>query len=331
MLDVGQNRIATFQCDLFVPLQNLSYLYLDRNYLGLNNLPKLSEPLVSLRVLDLSYNVIETVGMPFSGSFPSLQILNLENNHLGKSMFISDSGEPLFGGLTALERVSFSNNNIRNSPDLTFRDQVSLKVLNISINQISGWGQNVFKFSRKIAKLDISFNLIPVLTENNLHDLNIIKDLYLRGNPFICKYDLLWFREWIDRTSVGLPDKESYTCHGQEVWRGKIVLEFTKDKIKCTMIRAFVGAVSRAIFISAVFVILAYKHRWRLRLRLYLLFKRGRRFLTNVREHAHNNNYVTHQQLKQVYIDFQHFPVHRPLCSLSFEISKQILGNQKIS
>ena len=106
----------------------------------------------------------------------------------------------------------------------------------------------------------------------------------LKGNPFTCNCDLLWFREWIDSTSVALPDKESFTCNGPEEWRGKPLLEFTKDKINCTFISvyAFVGSVAIAIFVSVMFGICIYKNRWRIDLRLYLFWKRGRHFLGNV-------------------------------------------------
>ena len=302
VLDLGHNRIGTVSRDLFEPLQNITHLYLGNN--GLIYLTKLSQPLVSLHILDLSDNSCETVEKPFSESFPSLQILNLENNNLGKTAFLSASDKSLFSGLTALEQVFMSNNNIHNLGDLTLRDQVSLKVLNISMNKISGWGPNVFKFTRNLTKLDISFNLLPVLTESNLHDLNNLKTLRMKGNPFICKCDFLWLREWIDRTSVALPDKESYTCHGPDEWRSKRVLDFTKDKINCTIIPTIVGAISGAILLFAFFVILVYRNRWRLRLGLYLLSKRGRHFLRDVRGHAqHPNNGAINDDVRQDYYD----------------------------
>ena len=196
-LHLAQNRIGTVSRDLFDPLQNLTHLYLCKN--GLNYLPKLSEPLVSLRVLDLSENAIDTVDRPFSESFPSLQILQLDGNNLGEPVFQSDRGGHLFTGLIKLNEVSISRNNIHNLPDMLFQDQVSLKNLNISNNQISGWGPNMFKFTRNFAKLDISFNLIPFLAERKLHDLNNLKKLHMKGNPFICNCDfhLLFTRQRI--------------------------------------------------------------------------------------------------------------------------------------
>ena len=289
VLDLYQTSIATVPRDLFEPLQNLTHLYLGKNEIKF--LGKLSNPLVSLRVLDLSDNDCEMVDNPFAESFPSLQILNLERNNLGKTGFLSESGEPLLSGLTCLDQAFISSNNIPKLSDLILQDQGSLQLLDVGNNQISGWGPNMFQFTRNISKLDISFNLIPVLTESNLHDLNNLKELHMKGNPFICSCDLLWFREWIDSTSVALPDKESFMCHGPEEWRGKPLSEFNKDKINCTMIPTIVGAISGALVLGVVSVVLVYRNRWRLRLRLYLLSKRGRHFLRDVRGQARHPNY----------------------------------------
>ena len=284
VLDLAQNRVFGLYGNVFEPLQNLTHLYLGSNRLVYIKSPGISNTLVSLRFLDLSDNGLATVENPFSESFPSLQILHLERNNLSEYFVPSDRGVGLFSGLTELEEIFISSNNIQNIPNLILRDQVSLTLLDISNNQISGWGPDVFNFTKNIEKLDVSFNKISALTDRNLHDLNNLQELNLKGNPFICNCDLLWFREWIDSTSVALPDKESYTCHGPEEWRGKLVLEFTKDTINCTFISVFaiVGSVAIAIFVSVVFGVCVYKNRWRIDLRLYLLSKRGRHFLDNV-------------------------------------------------
>ena len=291
VLDLAQNHIGVFCWDIFEPLHNLTHLYLGQNKLHDWAFTGSFDPLVSLRVLDLSDNDCETVGDHFFESFPSLQILNLIGNNLGKFVFKSDGGERLFRGLTKLEEMFITNNSINNLPEFVLRDQVSLKLLDISNNQISGWGPNMFKSARNIEKLDISFNLISVLVEDNLHDLGNLQELNLKGNPFICNCKLLWFREWIDSTSVALPDKESYTCHGPEEWRGKPVLEFTKEKINCSIVLTIVGSVTATLVISLISVIVVYKNRWRLRLRIYLLSKRGRLFTGNIRGRERMANY----------------------------------------
>ena len=122
-----------------------------------------------------------------------------------------------------------------------------------------------------------------------------LKVLNLTDNKFICNCQLLWFRDWIDRTTVDLPGEESYMCDGSERWKGKPLLEFTRDKIDCSSQYiskyAIGGIIVGAVVITALSGILVYRNRWRLRLRLYLLSKRGRRFLRDERRHARHLNY----------------------------------------
>ena len=291
VLDLAHNKIEDLSGTIFKPIRNLTHLYLGGNDIKL--LMKTPNPLVALRVLDLSHNVIETVDAPFSVSFPSLYAINLEGNNLGKIVFQSDIGDRLFSHLTELQDINIARNNIRDLPDLIFRDQNSLKFLNLRKNQLSGWGPDVFQFTRNIEQFDISSNSLSILTESNLHNLNNLKELNLTDNKFMCNCDLLWFRDWIDHTTVVLPHKESYLCDGPEGWKGKPLLEFTKDKINCTAIPAILGAVAGAIIFTAVSGLIIYRNRWRLYLRLYLLSKRGRQFVRKDRELSQHPDYGT--------------------------------------
>ena len=222
----------------------------------------------------------------------SLRYLHLERNNLG-DVFAGKYGGRLFKGLQELEEIYITNNNIRTLHESLFQDQISLKILKIGDNKLSGWGPGLFKFTKNLMKLDINHNQIPVLSESNMQHLYNLKEINLRDNPFVCNCDLLWFRGWIDITTVHLTKKKSFRCYSPEEWRGKPLLEFSKDKIQCTFFSKYVivGSVSAALFISLVSVILVYRNRWRLRLRLYLLSKRGRHFLGNLRPQAQRANY----------------------------------------
>ena len=277
VLDLAQNGIDDLSETTLNPLYNLTKLHLAGNEIKL--LRKVTNPLVSLRVLDLSDNGIESVDAPFSVSFPYLHALNLKGNSLGKTVFTADIGNRLFSGLSKLEGINIVDNDIHDLPDMIFHDLVSLQNLNFSMNKLSGWGSNTFRFTPTLAELDISFNLIPALKEDNLYYLNNLNELHLNGNPFICNCDLLWFRKWIDSTSVRMPDKKFYSCHGPDKWRDKSLIDFTEEKINCTTIPVIIGAVAGAIIFTAMAGLLIYRHRWRLYLRLYLLSKRRIRFI----------------------------------------------------
>ena len=224
-----------------LPKNSIDYLWSD----AFNGLGK-------LQVLDLSDNGCQDVREDTFRSLTSLRVVHSEKNNLGKFAFLPDRDGLLFRGLSELEEIYISSNCIRSLSEALFQDQVSLKVLKLDNHQLSGWDPNLFKFRKNISKLDISYNVISVLSERNFHDLNNLQEL--KGNPFICNCDLLWFREWMDSTYVAFSGKDSYTCHGPEEWRGKPLLEFTKDKIDCTFFSkyAIVGSGSAALFVSVI-------------------------------------------------------------------------------
>ena len=175
----------------------------------------------------------------------------------------------------------------------------NLKRLILTNNTIAYLRSGALSGLGNLQVLDLALNVIPVITESNLHGLNNLQELNLTGNQFICNCDLLWFRDWIDSTSIVLPGKDSYTCHGPQEWQGKPLLDFTKDKSNCSFFTKYIfiskyailGSVSAALFICVISGIFVYRNRWRLRLRLYLLSKRGRFFLKNVRAHEQRANY----------------------------------------
>ena len=83
-------------------------------------------------------------------------------------------------------------------------------------------------------------------------------------------------------------------CDGPEGWKGKPLLEFTREKIDCpSNISTYViaGSVIGTMVATVLFGILIYRNRWRLRLRVYLLSKRGRRFIRDRRGHVQHPNY----------------------------------------
>ena len=69
--------------------------------------------------------------------------LHLERNKLGDS-FAGLYGENLFKGLKKLGELYLMDNDIRALPGSILKDQISLKILKIGENKLSGWGTNLF-------------------------------------------------------------------------------------------------------------------------------------------------------------------------------------------
>ena len=247
--------------DIFNSFRNLSYLDLSYNNLHSINLDKRRfESLVSLLHLDLSGNDCIYLREDMFEPMISLRYLHLDRNKLG-DFFAGEYGENYFRGLKELEKIYIRDNDIRVMPESIFRDQIkSLKILKLGENKLSGWGPNLFKFTKNLQMLDINHNQIGLLREVDLHHLQNLKEMNLKDNPFACTCKLLWFRGWIATTKVRLSNLESFKCSSPYEWQDKPLLEFTEDKIQCTFYSKYVivGSVSVALFGSLVIVTLVY-------------------------------------------------------------------------
>ena len=292
-LNLYNNNIATLPGSIFSPFVRLISLNLGKN--NLNTIQTAKDrfaSLVSLIYLNLADNQCAFVQSDIFKPMKSLKYLHIERNKLGK-LIAEDYDGHLFEGLTKLEEIYMMNNNIESLPNPVLKDQLSLTVLNVSQNKLSDWGLNLFKSAQKLSTLDISFNLITTVKQENLQDLENLKYLNLTGSPFSCNCDLRWFRDWINTTKTEISNNASYTCNGPEAWSGKPLLEFSRKKIDCLFFSkyAIIGAVLGGLVVALLSGILVYKSRWRLRLRWYRLSRRGRRFFRMAKANDVRGNY----------------------------------------
>ena len=294
-IDLHNNNIPAIPGSLFSSLLRLKNLNLGKNKLMLipNFIDRLM-PLPSLQYLNLADNMCAFVRSDFFNAMKSLKYLHIEQNNFGK-LIAEDYDGQLFEGLAQLEHIYLMNNNIGSLPDSIFKNQLSLTLLNVSHNKLSGWGPHLFKPTQTLLTLDISFNLITTLKQVNFQYLENLKYLHLTGSPFLCNCDLRWFRQWLDTTKTEVSNKASYTCHGPNDWRSEPLLAFSGKKIECLFFTkyAIIGATLGGLVMALLSGILVYKNRWRLRLRWYCFSRRGRRVFGMKKANDAKGNYGT--------------------------------------
>ena len=170
------NKLTTFPEDLFKDLVNLEYLTL--NYNKIESMPdKLFLPLVSLKQLflhcnkiffkDQNGNVKENI---FQG-LTRLEHLNLSNNQ------ISYLPQGLFQDLVNLKYLDLNNNKIESMPDRLFLPLVSLKMLGLGDNKITFKDKNgriqedVYQGLVRLETLNLQYNPIDYLPQRFFQDL----------------------------------------------------------------------------------------------------------------------------------------------------------------
>ena len=305
-LTLFNNNINTLPGGVFSPLVRLQSLDLSKNNLyTIQTAMDRFTSLVALVYLNLADNQCSFFQADLFKPLLSLKYLHLERNNLGR-LFSEDYGGELFEELKKLEELHIMNNNIAALPEPSLKNLLSLTVLNASHNKISTWGPNLFKSTQKISTLDLSYNLMTTIKREHVHDLNNLNYLNLSGSPFMCNCDLRWFRDWINQTKTVLTNNASYTCNGPNEWKGRPLLEFSRNKINCLFFTkyAIIGAVVAALLIALLIFGMVYKNRWRLRLRWYKLSKRGRRFLKRAKAADGRGDYgaIQDQEMFDAYV-----------------------------
>ena len=295
-LIVASNRIH-FLSGMFESLRNLTYLDLSGNKLRSITLPKIHfKPLGSLQFLNLADNQLSNIKENIFEHLTSLRTLNLERNNF--SSVVSHYGVQLLADLNRLEELYITSNNIMTLPEKFLRNQTSLKTLNADHNKMESWSPKLFKSTKKLERLDMGYNKISFIGRESLKYLYNLKYMNLNDNPFTCNCDLLWFREWLDHTSVDMAEKINYKCNGPKQWSGKKLLDFDRSKITCPSgnpiakyIGLGVGSAAGGILFTSFAVALVYRLRWRIRLRAYLLSMRGKMFVRRIRARDQQRNY----------------------------------------
>ena len=319
-LKLNSNNINTLPGGVFSPLVRLQSLDLGKNNLYTIQAGKdRFTSLVALVYLNLADNQCSFFQPDLFKPLLSLKYLHLERNNLG-SLFSQDYGGEMFEELKKLEELHIMNNNIEALPEPTLKNLLSLKVLNASHNKISTWGANLFKSTQKLTSLDLSYNLIATVRKEHLHDLGNLMFLNLTGSPFMCNCDLRWFRDWVNQTSTVITNIKDYTCNGPSDWKGRPLLEFSRNKINCLFFTkyAIIGAVAAALLIALMIFGLVYKNRWRIRLRWYKLSKRGRRFLNRAKAADGRGNYgaIQDQEMFDAYVSCSEYEKEWALANL---------------
>ncbi|XP_064610747.1 insulin-like growth factor-binding protein complex acid labile subunit [Liolophura sinensis] len=265
------NKIATLPGLVFKPLQKLISLELNRN--NLQQIPNESEVfsvMSSLTYLNLADNFCKSIPLNLFTGMTELLYLHLENNYLG-SVIESDSSGQLFRALPKLQELFLASNDIGQLPESIFRTLASVLSIKLQDNKISQWKENTFSITKKLETLDVSNNLISLLNETSLKDLKKLKNLNLTGNPFSCDCDTRWFRDWLNRTHVGLPMVNSYKCNSPPSWQGKPLLRFNRTLIDCTNKTPYYisGGLGAGVLVTFFVLVVAYRYRWFIKLRAH--------------------------------------------------------------
>ncbi|CRL00177.1 CLUMA_CG013451, isoform A [Clunio marinus] len=206
-LDLGHNQIGNnLRGHSFLGLLTMQTIYLNNN--GISQIPyeALGE-MKTLQYIHLQSNNITELPRAAFGKLPVVFEVNLHNNqinNISKKAFdgllqlltlnlsrnsIETIPNDAFFGLVSLRKMDLSGNFIEkldNKTNSVFDDCLSLQEINLSHNKISYISRKMFPsnpwISYRLERLDLSHNIIPVLTFDITFGTKKIKSLKLSNN-----------------------------------------------------------------------------------------------------------------------------------------------------
>ncbi|XP_051870411.1 toll-like receptor 7 [Pristis pectinata] len=205
----------------------LDYMWSDGNnmYIGF------FENLSNLSRLDLSGNRLKFIppGV-FSRLPPVLKELVLSDNELR-----SFNWGRLYL-LSRLEVLDLGNNLLSTVPRVLSNCTRTLRVFNLTRNQISKLTKDFLQGATSLQYLDLSYNKLRTFQASSFPDSAVrhLRELRLDGNQFLCTCDAAWFVWWINRTTVYIPRLATdVTCASPKAHRSHSVV--TVDLHSCEL------------------------------------------------------------------------------------------------
>lgn len=152
------------------------YLRASCSYAGLDVVPIQLNP--EIRHLDLSGNRVASLHLTF-GFYDSLESLDISSN------LIHTLGNENFVLQQRLAILNASNNAIRTVAKNALKGLTSLRELDLSNNNITDMDEQAFRETSELEFLNLSGNSITSLPDGLLRNLHNIRSLVLRRNSFL--------------------------------------------------------------------------------------------------------------------------------------------------
>ena len=212
----------------------------------------------------------------------SIKYANLSHNQLGlfeggcnKNPGPSDISE-LMKPLISLISFDLSYNSMSKLHSATFENQVNLRELRLSNNELLNWEPNMTNLFH-LELLDLSYNNLTTLSEATILELNELEahpeyrtkehiSLNLEGNPLSCNCTSIDLLSWMSRSHIHFINVNRYRCISSP---GKFVKVSSVDEILANLETECIGCKwlifnllgLSLYFITVTIVTCCYRHR----------------------------------------------------------------------
>lgn len=203
----------------------------------------------------------------------NLRVLDMTEVQFVLSHSMEEKMRQLFEPLTSLEELTLNRTHLSTFPPSLF--QVMPNLTKLYLNDCDF---NQTHLTKIFASSSLKFLLMDNNKITSINETNIpirINQMSLKGNPFLCNCDLVWFRKWVDSNPnrlLGWPD--DYICNLPQEWKGKNFADFHLSYLFCHPLNPYIiMAISIFSAVLVIFIVsfIIYKKRWHIKYYLYLL------------------------------------------------------------
>ncbi|KAF2904922.1 hypothetical protein ILUMI_01254 [Ignelater luminosus] len=219
-LRLTQNLVQELRRGAFDNLLHLKTVFLDENELEIIE-PHAFHSLPSLRTLKLNKNKLRDIPNHAFNNLPSLQIIELQENRLKNIannaffevphlLMLNLSSNQLPGldeaglrSMRSLEMLDLSNNKLSRVAGGSLEKMEWLVELRLDGNQICTVYGSPFNGMPRLRVLSIKNNKMMSFPEHSVQKLRgNLAVLDINGNPLACSCSMLWFRAWLQESSL---------------------------------------------------------------------------------------------------------------------------------
>ncbi|XP_030853104.1 platelet glycoprotein V-like [Strongylocentrotus purpuratus] len=278
LFDLTNNNISFIKPSDFTPLQNylarnniidieksttITFPFLEYLDLSFNRITEIKKSLVRL---DLSGNYLDMLAPGTFNPLKRLEILLLSHSSI-KVLIPS-----VFHSLTSLTKLDLRDNEISALPGDLFQSQSRLVVFYITNNRLDSIPKTLFNRSQSLHHLFMQRNRITTIEPGTIFPTNRTTRIDASGNPFSCTCDLSWFVEWLRSGNVELIHPDDTLCSLSSIkdMVQSPILSFHPDQY-CGINILIITGVSFSVVLVAILCLVAYRKRWWLNYKLFLL------------------------------------------------------------
>ncbi|KAM6224346.1 CD180 antigen [Rhynchocyon petersi] len=241
-LNLSYNERLGLQNQAFEESPSLTLLDLAFTHLDINTPQSPFQKLPLLRVLNLSYCLLDTSNQHLLAGLPGLLHLNLKGNHFQDGSIPKTN---LLQAVGSLEILILASCGLLSIDKQALQGLKALRHIDLSHNNLKGNTFDAFSLLKGIY-LNLADNSIAIVPLNALPTLSQQSTINLSHNPLDCTCSNIYFLTWFIENLQKFEDLEETVCANPPLLRG---VKLSDVKLSC-------GITAAGIFGLVVFLFL---------------------------------------------------------------------------